>query len=189
MAVTPGLACGGGWGREADAPQSCGRIRRVLQGPQFHRPFRGDVPHADPSGPVGIGVVASLPAGLPTGARALSMAQAAISGEREACAMATGDETGTVETARGPIAASELGHTLMHEHVFIEDMEVRRNYPTTWGDDGARMTSAILKFNELKSLGVDTVVDLTVMGLGRDVPRLVQVAAETSVNIVVATGI
>lgn len=94
-----------------------------------------------------------------------------------------------VETARGPIPTTELGRTLMHEHVFIADMDVRHNYPTTWGDDGARVASAIDKLDELKSLGIDTVVDLTVVGLGRDIPRLVEVAAQTSMQIVVATGL
>jgi phosphotriesterase-related protein len=94
-----------------------------------------------------------------------------------------------VETARGPVPAAELGRTLMHEHVFIADMDVRHNYPSTWGDDDARVASAIDKLNELKSLGIDTVVDLTVVGLGRDIPRLVQVAAQTSMQIVVATGL
>ena len=46
-----------------------------------------------------------------------------------------------------------------------------------------------MKLDELKSLGIDTVVDLTVVGLGRDVPRLAQVAARTSMQIVVATGL
>jgi phosphotriesterase-related protein len=98
-------------------------------------------------------------------------------------------QAGTVQTARGPIAGSVLGRTLMHEHVFIVDMEVRQNYPATWGSDEARMASAIDKLNELKAIGIDTVVDLTVMGLGRDIPRLAQVAAETTTNIVVATGL
>jgi phosphotriesterase-related protein len=97
--------------------------------------------------------------------------------------------TATVQTARGPITAAELGRTLMHEHVFIVDMEVRQNYPGTWGDDQTRIAGAIEKLDELKTLGIDTVVDLTVMGLGRDIPRLTQVAAETTMNIVVATGL
>jgi phosphotriesterase-related protein len=98
-------------------------------------------------------------------------------------------DVGMVETARGPIRASELGRTLMHEHVFIADMDVRHNYPSTWGDDDARVASAIHKLDELKTLGIDTVVDLTVVGLGRDIPRLAQVAAHTSMQIVVATGL
>ena len=98
-------------------------------------------------------------------------------------------DVGMVETARGPMHASDLGRTLMHEHVFIADMDVRHNYPSTWGDDDARVASAIQKLDELKSLGIDTVVDLTVVGLGRDIPRLAQVAGRTSMQIVVATGL
>jgi phosphotriesterase-related protein len=98
-------------------------------------------------------------------------------------------DVGMVQTARGPIHASDLGRTLMHEHVFIADMDVRHNYPSTWGDDDARVASAIQKLDELKALGIDTVVDLTVVGLGRDIPRLVQVARQTSMQIVVATGL
>jgi phosphotriesterase-related protein len=98
-------------------------------------------------------------------------------------------DAGSVETARGQLPVSALGRTLMHEHVFIVDLDVRHNYPDTWGDDEARIASAIAKLDELKSLGIDTVVDLTVVGLGRDIPRLAQVAAETEMHIVVATGL
>jgi len=43
--------------------------------------------------------------------------------------------------------------------------------------------------NELYSRGVHSVVDLTVVGLGRYIPRIERVAAQTKLNIVVATGI
>jgi phosphotriesterase-related protein len=94
-----------------------------------------------------------------------------------------------VQTARGPVPASELGRTLMHEHVFIVDMEIRHNYPETWGPDEPRIAAAIDKLNQLKALGIDTVVDLTVLGLGRDIPRVRDVAEHTDVKIVVATGV
>jgi phosphotriesterase-related protein len=95
----------------------------------------------------------------------------------------------TVETVRGPIETSNLGVTLMHEHVFILDSEVFYNYPEEWGDEEKRVAGAIARMNELKSRGVDTIVDLTVMGLGRFIPRLQRVAAKTELNIIVATGI
>jgi len=98
-------------------------------------------------------------------------------------------ERATVETVRGPVAPGALGRTLMHEHVFIADMEIRQNYPASWGDDDARITAAVAKLDELRSLGIDTVVDLTVIGLGRDIPRLKAVAARTAMQIVVATGL
>src|SRR3954454_7471228 len=95
----------------------------------------------------------------------------------------------TVNTARGAIGASELGVTLMHEHVFIMTTEIMENYPEGWGDGAKREADAITRLNELKSRGVDTIVDLTVIGLGRYLPRIARIAAATELNIVVATGL
>lgn len=92
-------------------------------------------------------------------------------------------------TARGPIETGDLGVTLMHEHVFIMTTEIAQNYPEAWGDEDARVADAITRLDALKSAGVDTIVDLTVIGLGRYIPRIARVAAGTDLNIVVATGI
>ncbi len=95
----------------------------------------------------------------------------------------------TVETVRGPIDSTRLGTTLMHEHVFLLDTEINQNFPEDWGDDGHRIEDAIARMNELKSRGVDSIVDLTVIGLGRYIPRIQRIAAATELNIIVATGI
>ena len=71
-----------------------------------------------------------------------------------------------VETAKGPIDAGDLGVTLMHEHVFVLTPEMLQNDPEVWGDEDKRVADAIARLNELKSRGVDTIVDLTVIGLG-----------------------
>lgn len=92
-------------------------------------------------------------------------------------------------TARGPVDTADLGVTLMHEHVFIMTTEIAENYPEAWGDEDRRVTDAIARLNELTSRGVDTVVDLTVIGLGRYIPRIAKIAAATEINIVVATGL
>lgn len=95
----------------------------------------------------------------------------------------------TVNTARGVIDAAALGVTLMHEHVFIMTTDVAQNYPEAWGADATREADAINRLNELKARGVDTIVDLTVLGLGRYLPRIARIAAATDINIVVATGL
>src|ERR1700734_3333339 len=95
----------------------------------------------------------------------------------------------TVQTARGPVDSARLGTTLMHEHVFVLDTEALQNFPSEWGDEDQRINDAIARMNELKSRGVDSIVDLTVMGLGRYIPRIAKVAAQTKLNIIVATGI
>ncbi|OKH62477.1 phosphotriesterase [Mycobacterium sp. SWH-M5] len=95
----------------------------------------------------------------------------------------------TVNTAAGTIDTAELGVTLMHEHVFIMTTEVMLNHPESWGDEARRQTDAIARLDELKARGVDTIVDLTVIGLGRYLPRIARIAAATELNIVVATGL
>lgn len=94
-----------------------------------------------------------------------------------------------IHTARGALDTADLGVTLMHEHVFIMSTEVIENHPQGWGDEDRRIADAIDRLNELKSRGVDTIVDLTVIGLGRYLPRIAKVAAATDLNIVVATGL
>lgn len=94
-----------------------------------------------------------------------------------------------VETVRGPIATTDLGVTLMHEHVFVLSPEIMANFPEGWGEDAAREQTAVDKLNALKAAGVDTIVDPTVIGLGRYIPRIQRVAARTELQIVVATGV
>jgi phosphotriesterase-related protein len=95
----------------------------------------------------------------------------------------------TVNTVGGPIAPAELGVTLMHEHIFVLSTEIMQNYPETWGDEEKRIADAVTRLNELSSHGIKSVVDLTVIGLGRYIPRIQRVAQQTPVNIIVATGI
>jgi len=94
-----------------------------------------------------------------------------------------------VNTVKGALNTEQLGVTLMHEHVFVLSAEIMQNFPEPWGDEEKRVADAIARLNELKSRGVDTIVDLTVIGLGRYIPRIQRVAAQTELNIVVATGV
>lgn len=95
----------------------------------------------------------------------------------------------TINTVRNPIDAAQLGVTLMHEHVFVLSTEIMQNYPESWGDEEQRIADAVARMNELKARGVDTIVDLTVTGLGRYIPRIQRIAAQTRLNIIVATGV
>ncbi len=95
---------------------------------------------------------------------------------------------GRVDTVRGPIDAGALGATLMHEHVFVRSPEVATNWPTGW-DRATQVSKAVDRLHELKAAGIDTIVDLTVVGLGRDIEPVQEVAAQVELNIVVATGL
>ncbi|GAB3126377.1 phosphotriesterase-related protein [Tsukamurella serpentis] len=95
----------------------------------------------------------------------------------------------TVPTATGPVDPDELGATLMHEHLFVLTPDVQQNYPGEFGDEDARIADAVEKLQIAYDAGVRTIVDPTVVGLGRYVPRIRRLAEQTPVRIVVATGI
>ena len=94
-----------------------------------------------------------------------------------------------VETIRGPVPVAGLGTTLMHEHVFVLTPDVMANYGDQYWDEETRVADAIEKLRRLRALGVETIVDPTVVGLGRYIPRVARVNAEVDINIVVATGL
>jgi phosphotriesterase-related protein len=94
-----------------------------------------------------------------------------------------------VESVRGPVELGSLGQTLMHEHVFVLSTEHVQNYGSGWWDEEARVADAIAKLNSLYAKGIHTIVDPTVWGLGRNIPRIQRIAAQTPVNIIVAAGL
>lgn len=94
-----------------------------------------------------------------------------------------------VETVRGPVDSGALGRTLMHEHVFVLTADVQQNYPAEWGSEDERVADAVAKLGALAGIGVRTIVDPTVIGLGRYIPRIATIAEQVpELNIVVATG-
>jgi phosphotriesterase-related protein len=93
-----------------------------------------------------------------------------------------------VQTVRGPVDTADLGQTLMHEHVFVLSADVQQNYPEEWGSEDQRVADAVEKLQALAAVGVRTIVDPTVIGLGRYIPRIQRIAEQVDLNIVVATG-
>lgn len=92
-------------------------------------------------------------------------------------------------TVRGEV--DDLGTVLMHEHIFGLSPEILWNWPDIpegWDVETCAVDAAA-KLDAIKAKGIDTIVDLTVIGLGRYVPAVQRVAELTSVNIVVATGL
>jgi phosphotriesterase-related protein len=93
-----------------------------------------------------------------------------------------------VNTVRGAVAAETLGRTLMHEHIFVLSPEIEKTVEE-W-DEASEQARAVAKLRELKQHGIDTLVDLTVVGLGRSIPRIASIAEQVpEINVVVATGV
>ena len=93
-----------------------------------------------------------------------------------------------VNTVRGPVEPAALGLTLMHEHIFVLSPEIEKTVDE-W-DEEVQQARAVAKLRELKQRGIDTLVDLTVVGLGRYIPRIATIAEQVpEINVVVATGV
>src|SRR5436190_1463822 len=94
----------------------------------------------------------------------------------------------TVETALGAVATTELGPTLMHEHIVTRSPGVQENWPHLW-DRAAILALAERKLADLHSRGIRAIVDLTTVDLGRDIGLIVDVARRSRVHVIVATGV
>lgn len=94
----------------------------------------------------------------------------------------------TIQTIKGPIDSSELGATLTHEHIFVRNLEVEINYPAPEWNLERCIALARAGLLELRALGYRSIVDLSVIGLGRDIQILKQVGEGLDFNVLVATG-
>jgi phosphotriesterase-related protein len=94
----------------------------------------------------------------------------------------------TVETVQGPIDTSEMGVTLIHEHVRFRDEAVAENWPGRY-DERAELEAATGAVTAAQGQGVAFIVDPTAMFGGRDVRFIKRVSDETGVNIAFCTGI
>ena len=95
-----------------------------------------------------------------------------------------------VPTVRGLVDTADLGPAYMHEHIFVLTPDIQQNYPAAWGSEEDRVADAVSKLRALAAQGILTIVDPTVAGLGRYLPRIQRVAAQLpELNIIVATGL
>lgn len=94
-----------------------------------------------------------------------------------------------IPTVTGDVATTDLGRTLMHEHLMVGyagwEADTLRPGPTR------REMLAICedRVAEIRARGVDTMVDPAPNDLGRDVEFMAEVAAKTGFRIICATGL
>lgn len=93
-----------------------------------------------------------------------------------------------VQTIRGPIESGQLGRTLSHEHLTAGGAGMER-LPWIYSEDEA-VAAGVEALRRAKAAGIDSVIDLTPLDLGRQVSLFQRVAAiDTGVNVVCATGV
>ncbi len=95
--------------------------------------------------------------------------------------------TGKVEAVTGPIDADQLGFTLAHEHVLIGAGGLDENFPFLFDYERTR-ERIIRELKEAKAGGIDTIVELTTIDLGRNVELYADVSRASGMNIIATTG-
>ncbi len=92
-----------------------------------------------------------------------------------------------INSVLGPLDTSELGFTLTHEHVWQSAAGVNGSYPEFF-DRADVIERAVSLLTEAHNEGVQTIVDVTTLDLGRDIRLAEDVSRRTGVNVIAATG-
>jgi phosphotriesterase-related protein len=92
---------------------------------------------------------------------------------------------GTIQTVTGPVAATELGVTLVHEHLLIDMYEVSLNSAGVLLDEAA----AAEELSLFRDAGGVTVVDQTTLGLHPSWEGLRRISLATGVRVIAGTGV
>lgn len=77
----------------------------------------------------------------------------------------------------------KLGRTIMHEHLTI-DLSAKKDADANLNDDEAMIED----MKTLKAHGIDTIADVTNLGMGRDIARMIAISKRSGINVVAATG-
>ena len=93
-----------------------------------------------------------------------------------------------IQTTAGPLDVSELGPTLVHEHLLCAHEGLRFQWPHLV-DAQAEMDAALAQTEGAKAHGIKTICDPSCLDLNRDVRLNIAVTEKTGVPFVMATGI
>ncbi|WP_269523573.1 hypothetical protein [Coraliomargarita parva] len=94
-----------------------------------------------------------------------------------------------VETVLGPVAAEDLGPTLIHEHILCSSLSLYHYFGERWFRREDVIQTATNKLRRLAQRhGVRTVVDGTPLNLTRDLRLLAEVSRRSGVHLVASTG-
>ena len=117
-------------------------------------------------------------------AHALVIDPAAVA---RATARQPSDASGLVQTVTGPIAATRLGLTLMHEHVLVDFIGADQVSPQRY-DANHAFTTVLPHLLQARQHGCATLVECTPAYLGRDVTLLKRLSEASGLHILSNTG-
>lgn len=97
------------------------------------------------------------------------------------------DVTGQILTVRGPIKPTDFGTALIHEHVLVDFIGADKITPDRYRRD--EVATRVLPFlQEIKALGVNSLVECTPAYLGRDPLLLKTLSEKTGLHLLTNTG-
>jgi predicted metal-dependent phosphotriesterase family hydrolase len=88
----------------------------------------------------------------------------------------------TITTVLGPVDGHKLGRVDAHEHLFLRS-------PILPGDHFQDLGKMTQELTFVRDSGIDTVVDLTPIGLGRRPTWTAELSRQTGVHVILATGV
>lgn len=92
-----------------------------------------------------------------------------------------------IMTVRGPVDATSIGNTLVHEHLLVDFIGAKLINNERWNKD--EVMDKVLPFlDEIKLAGCKTFIDCTPNYLGRDVVLLERLSSTAGMNIITNTG-
>lgn len=92
-----------------------------------------------------------------------------------------------VNTVTGPLSASDMGLTLIHEHILVDFIGADKISPDRW--NRSEVVSKMLpRLQELRRLGVRMLVECTPAYLGKDPLLLKELSEKSGIRILTNTG-
>jgi phosphotriesterase-related protein len=89
-----------------------------------------------------------------------------------------------IHSVTGKVAPEKIQKTMIHEHLVFDLSGVRQDTDSILENN----KSLEIELNQLKEHGCNTIVEVTNMGMGRDVRNLYEIAQKYELNIVSSTG-
>jgi phosphotriesterase-related protein len=94
-----------------------------------------------------------------------------------------------VHSVTGWVQDTDLGFTLVHEHVAASSAGILRSWPGLSGGREDLVRAAVAALADVAALGVRTIVDCTTFDLGRDGQLLAEVSRASGVAIIACSGL
>ena len=94
-----------------------------------------------------------------------------------------------VQSVTGWVQDSELGVTLVHEHVAASSPGILQSWPGLSGGRDKLVAAAVAALAAARESGVGTIVDCTTFDLGRDAGLLAEVSRASGVAIIACSGL